>query len=155
MGRRTRARECAVQMMYQWEVGRAPMDEIAASFWQVRSTVNETKSMAERLVRGAERRLAEIDAAIGEATIHWRIERLAVVDKSILRIATYELMAEAQTPAAVVINEAIDMAKRFGDADSPPFVNGVLDAISRAVRGAAGVGRDASSERKGVADDER
>jgi N utilization substance protein B len=154
MGRRTRARECAVQMMYQWDIGRAPMDEIAASFWQVRSTVDETKSMAERLVRGAERRLAEIDAAIAEAATHWRIERLAVVDKSILRIATYELMAEAQTPAAVVIDEAIDMAKRFGDANSPPFVNGVLDAIGRAVRGEVELAGREQRQGKGVADDE-
>jgi transcription antitermination protein NusB len=141
-------------MMYQWEVGGAPMDDIATSFWQVRSTVDETKAMAERLVRGAEGRLAEIDAAIGEATTHWRIERLAVVDKCILRIATYELMAEAQTPAAVVIDEAIDMAKRFGDADSPPFVNGVLDAICRTVRGSAGGVGKGARQAKGVTEDE-
>jgi N utilization substance protein B len=134
VGRRTRARECAVQMLYQWDIGGAGMDEVASSFWLVRSTVAETREMAERLARGAQQRVGEIDVAIAEAVTHWRIERLSAVDKSILRIATYELMCERQTPAAVVLNEAVDMARRFGEADSPLFVNGVLDAICRALR---------------------
>jgi transcription antitermination protein NusB len=123
-------------MLYQWEITGAAMDDVAASFWQVRSTVAETQAMAERLARGAERQVREIDAAIAAAVKHWRMERLPAVDKCILRIATYELMCERQTPAAVVLDEAIDMAKRFGAAESPLFVNGVLDAVCRELRGA-------------------
>jgi len=122
-------------MLYQWEISAAEMDDVAASFWLVRSTVEETRDMAERLARGAVRQVSEIDAAIAAAVKHWRMERLSVVDKCILRIGTYELMCERQTPAAVVLDEAVDMAKRFGEADSSLFVNGVLDAICRELRG--------------------
>jgi N utilization substance protein B len=138
-------------MLYQWEVTRVPMDEVVSSFWQVRSTVDETRQMAERLARGAQRQVDAIDAAIAKAVTHWRIDRLAVVDKSILRIATYELMSERQTPAAVVLDEAVDVAKRFGEADSPAFVNGVLDGVCRAVRGPEAL---AARETKGVAGNE-
>jgi transcription antitermination protein NusB len=148
VGRRTKARECAFQMLYQWEITRVPMDEVVSSFSEVRSTVDETRQMAERLARGAQRQVDEIDAAIAKAVTHWRIDRLAVVDKSILRIATYELMSERQTPAAVVLDEAVDVAKRFGEADSAAFVNGVLDGVCRAVRGPEAL---AARETKGVA----
>jgi N utilization substance protein B len=140
MGRRTRARECAVQMLYQWDLTQEPMEGVIESFWRVRSTVEETRRLAERLARGTRERIEEIDAAIAAALTHWRMDRLAAVDKCILRVATYELMAERETPAAVVLDEAIDMARRFGEADSPPFVNGVLDAVRRAVRGGSEVG---------------
>jgi N utilization substance protein B len=140
MGRRTRARECAVQMLYQWDLTQEPMEGVIESFWRVRSTVEETRRLAERLARGARERIEEIDAAIAAALTHWRMDRLAAVDKCILRVATYELLAERETPAAVVLDEAIDMARRFGEADSPPFVNGVLDAVRRAVRGGSEVG---------------
>jgi N utilization substance protein B len=135
MGRRTRARECAVQMLYQWEVSREPLDVVIQSYWMVRSTVDETRRLAEHLLRGTHGRLAEIDAAIAAAMTNWRMDRLAAVDRSILRIGTYELLAERGTPAPVVLDEAIDMAKRFGEADSSAFVNGVLDAVRRVVRG--------------------
>ena len=135
MGKRTKARECALQMLYQWDLTREPMDRVAGLFWQVRSGTDEMKAMAERLARGAQQELARLDAAIAEASTHWRFERLAVVDRNILRIAAYELLKEPGTPSSVVIDEAVEMAKRFGEADSPAFVNGVLDAVRRAVRG--------------------
>jgi N utilization substance protein B len=124
-----------MQMLYQWDVAREPIAGVMESFWRVRSTVEETRRMAERLARGASERIEEIDAAIAQVLIHWRLERVAAVDKNILRIAAYELLAERGTPAAVVLNEAVEMARRFGEADSPPFVNGVLDALRRQVRG--------------------
>jgi transcription antitermination protein NusB len=135
-------------MLYQWEITRVPMDEVVSAFWEVRSTVDETRQMAERLARGAQRQVDAIDAVIAKAVTHWRIDRLAVVDKSILRIATYELMSERQTPAAVVLDEAVDVAKRFGEADSAAFVNGVLDGVCRAVRGPEAL---TARETKGVA----
>ena len=92
--------------------------------------------MAERLARGASARSEALDAQIAEAATHWRIERIAPVDRTILRLGAYELAEEAATPAAVVLDEAVELAKRFGEADSPAFVNGVLDAIHKRVRGA-------------------
>jgi N utilization substance protein B len=135
MGKRTKARECAFQMLYQWDVTRESMDRVAALFWKVRTTTDETRARAEQLARGAQRELARLDAAIAEAAINWRFDRVAAVDRTILRIAAYELMMEPHTPASVVIDEAVEMAKRFSEAEAPGFVNGVLDAVKRAVRG--------------------
>lgn len=135
MGRRTKARECAFQMLYQWQVGGEPMPRVLGLFWQVRSGTAAMRAMAERLALGAQSRVEELDAAISDSASHWRIERIATVDRTILRLGAYELLAEPQTPAAVVLDEAVELAKRFGEEDSPAFVNGVLDAIRRKVRG--------------------
>ena len=134
MGTRTKARECAFQMLYQWDVTREPMDRVAGLFWQVRSGTDEMKAMAERLARGAQAELERLDEAIGSALTRWRFERVAPLDRNVMRIAAYELLREPQTPPAVVIDEAVELAKRFGEEDSPAFVNGVLDAVRRAVR---------------------
>jgi len=141
MGRRTKARECAFQMLYQWDITREPMDSVAGLFWQVRTATPETRTMAERLARGGQAEVARLDEAIAAASTNWRFERIAAVDRNILRIAAYELMKEPQTPSSVIIDEAVEMAKRFGEADSPPFVNGVLDAVMRKVRDAGAGGR--------------
>ena len=134
MGKRTKARECALQMLYQWDATREPMTVVAEGFWRVRTTTDETRAMAERLAAGAQAHLEAVDQAIAEVSRNWRFDRIAAVDKSILRLGAYELLEEKQTPAAVVIDEAVEMAKRFGEADSPAFVNGVLDAIMRKAR---------------------
>ena len=134
MGKRTKARECAVQMLYQWESTREPIDRVAGLFWKVRTTTDETRAAAERLARGAHREVETLDAAIAAALTNWRFDRVAAVDRNILRVAAYELAHEPATPSAVIIDEAVEMAKRFGEADSPAFVNGVLDAVRRAVR---------------------
>ena len=110
-------------------------------FWQVRTSTPDTQAMAERLARGGQAEVARLDEAIAAASTNWRFERIAAVDRNILRIAAYDLMEEPQTPSSVVIDEAVEMAKRFGEADSPPFVNGVLDAVMRKVRGSQGEGR--------------
>ena len=134
MGKRTRARECAFQMLYQWDITGEPMDRVAGLFWQVRSTTDETRTRAEALARGAQREVETLDAAIGAAATNWRFDRIAAVDKNILRIAAYELLKEPETPPSVIIDEAVEMAKRFSEADAPSFVNGVLDAVKRAQR---------------------
>jgi N utilization substance protein B len=134
MGKRSKARECAVQMLYQWETTQEPMDRVSGLFWQVRGGTDDMKAMAERLARGAQANLARLDQLIQEAATHWRVDRMAAVDLDILRIGTYELLLELATPSAVIIDEAVEMAKRFGEADSPGFVNGVLDAVKRGVR---------------------
>jgi N utilization substance protein B len=141
MGKRTKARECALQMLYQWDVTREPMARVAASFWKVRTTTDETRARAEHLAAGAQQSLSRIDEAIAASATHWRFDRIAAIDRNILRLGAYELMMEPETPPAVVLDEAVEMAKRFGEADSPAFVNGVLDAIRRKVRGDEAPGR--------------
>jgi N utilization substance protein B len=141
MGRRTKARECAFQLLYQWEITGDPMEQVMDGFWRLRSGTPQMRAMAERLACGAQSRAAELDGAIAEAATHWRIDRIAPVDRTILRLGAYELLAEEATPAAVILDEAVELAKRFGEADSSSFVNGVLDAIRRRVRDAAGVSK--------------
>ncbi len=137
MGRRTKARECAFQMLYQWDLTRDPLSAVIEAFWRLRSTAERTMDRVRELVEGTQRELEPIDRAIAEAATHWRLDRIATVDRNILRLATYELLSEPETPASVVIDEAVEMAKRFGEAGSPSFVNGVLDAIRKRVRGEA------------------
>jgi transcription antitermination protein NusB len=122
-------------MLYQWDMSREPLDRVIDSFWKVRSTTDLTRGMADRMARGAHADLETIDAAIAAASTHWRFDRIAAVDKNVLRLGTFELIHESATPSAVVIDEAVEMARRFGEGDSPAFVNGVLDAIMRVVRG--------------------
>ena len=152
MGKRTKARECALQLLYQWDLTREPMDRVAGLFWQVRSSTDETKAMAERLARGAQRELPALDQAITAELSNWRFDRIAAVDRNIMRIASYELAHEPGTPAAVIIDEAVELAKRFGEADSPAFVDGVLDAVRRTVRG-EGAARRGAARTRGPADE--
>jgi transcription antitermination protein NusB len=137
VGRRTKARECAFQMLYQWGATQATMAQVEEDYWRLRSTTDETRARAERLARGTAALAPEIDDAIRAAATNWRFERIAAVDRTILRLGAYELMREDETPAAVVIDEAVELAKRFGEAESHSFVNGVLDAIRRKVRAGA------------------
>src|SRR3954471_22135189 len=135
MGKRTKARECALQMLYQWDITCEPMDRVAGLFWQVRSSTDETRAMAERLARGAQAESDRLDEEITRVSANWRFDRIAGIDKSILRLAAYELVHEKSTPSSVVIDEAVELAKRFSEAGSAAFVNGVLDAIKARVRG--------------------
>jgi transcription antitermination protein NusB len=122
-------------MLYQWTRTGEAMDRVAESFWKVRTTTDDTRAKAERLARGAQERVAALDGAIDSASTHWRLERIAAVDLCIMRIAAYELMVDSGTPSAVILDEAVEMARRFGEADSPAFVNGVLDKVMRDLRG--------------------
>ena len=132
---RHRAREAAVQMLYQWEVGKASMSEVGQTFWGG-PAANETlssdhRAFATALAEGVSGRVAALDPIIGEAAEHWRIERMNVMDRLILRLAVYEFLHEAETPAKVVINEALELARTFSNDDSVRFINGILDAIRR------------------------
>ena len=100
-----------MQMLYQWDLTRAPMDEVAASFWRVRTSTDATKAMAERLARGAQANAARLDGLIGEAATNWRFDRIAAVDRNLLRLGAYELDMDRDTPSSVVIDEAVEMAK--------------------------------------------
>jgi N utilization substance protein B len=129
MGTRRRARELALQLLYQFELTDASPEEMQAGFEEWRNASESVREFADQLLRGTLDRIAEIDQELGHQTTHWRLERLAAVDRNILRLAMYELMFELDTPHAVVIDEAIEIAKRYGTKDSGRFVNGVLDGF--------------------------
>lgn len=129
------AREAAVQMLYQWEVGRLSLPEIAQTFWRMGEVdpdlPERARARATALVGGTVDRLADIDRLLEEASTNWRLDRMPVVDRLILRLGIYELVYDQTTPPAVVIDEALELARRFSSEEAVPFVNGVLDAIRR------------------------
>jgi N utilization substance protein B len=142
MGMRRRARETALQILYQLDV--QPELEVESALTRFYSALSagedgarepakekeeETREFAERLVRGVMANLPEIDARIVRASRNWRLERMARVDRNLLRLATYELAFCDDIPAKVAINEAIEVAKRFGAHETPSFVNGILDRV--------------------------
>lgn len=134
---RHRAREQAVQWLYQWEVGGLHLDDVfdAARQVDLRSHDKDRDRVAEEIVRGTAERLGEIDPLIAEAAANWRLERLAVIDRLILRLATFELLATPATPHAVIINEALELTRTFSTEEAVKFVNGVLDGVRKNVRG--------------------
>jgi len=136
---RRRAREAALQMLYQAEVGHLSLPLVRGTFWAVGedepiTPPDRTRAFAERLAEGTLAALGRIDPLIEAHSAHWRLERMPVVDRLILRLAVYELLEPGDTDAAVVIDEAVELAKRFSTPDAGKFVNGVLDAIRRAIR---------------------
>jgi N utilization substance protein B len=137
MGTRRRARELALQMLYQFELTAASPEAMHADFDEWQNAGEAQRDFADALLRGTVARLAEIDDELRHQTTHWRLERLAAVDRNILRLAMYELIYEQDTPPAVVIDEAIEIAKKYGAKDSGRFVNGVLDGFLKR-RAAAG-----------------
>jgi len=136
MRKRTKAREFALQILYQIDITKDDMAACLADFWKNREGEPESaiKVFAENLVTGIVGHKDEIDKAISEAAQNWQLERMAVVDRNILRLATYELLCREDIPPKVSINEAIDIAKKYGDQDSGKFVNGILDKISKTRR---------------------
>lgn len=137
-GGRRRAREAALQMLYQWEIGRASPNESIDTYWPSRdpegAVAEEHREFANRLVRGTIARVEELDALIAKRAQNWRVERMAVLDRLVLRLAVHELLADPDTPAKVVINEAIELARTFSGDESVPFVNGILDAVRKDLR---------------------
>jgi len=142
VGARRRARECALQVLYSLDVNpTVGVEQALAYFWRglqngedgVEPVEREVVDFAERLARGAAAHLDELDGIIQKASKNWRLERMARVDRNLLRLGAYELHFAEDVPARVVINEAIELAKRFGTAESPAFVNGLLDRISSEV----------------------
>ncbi|HXZ26399.1 MAG TPA: transcription antitermination factor NusB [Terriglobales bacterium] len=132
MGTRRKSRELALQMLFQADMGKQAPEEVTRTFWSARGEVEEgTRVFAEELFRAAGQRSAEIDALIERHAEHWRLERMAAVDRNILRCGAAELLAFPQTPRPVVINEALEIARKFSAPESVQFINGVLDSIAR------------------------
>ncbi len=135
---RHRAREAALQILYQWDVGRGEVDRAVDTFFthqwpNADPPSDELRAFASTLARDAVERLEEVDALIAETAAHWRPERMAVLDRLILRIAACELLRDPETPRAVVINEALELARTFSTEESVKFINGMLDAIRKKI----------------------
>lgn len=132
MRKRTQAREFALQILYQQELNPDPEKGLFTRFWESDSSPPEVREYTEQLVQGTLLHLAEIDPVISKYAEHWELHRMAVVDRNILRFATYELLFLKDIPPKVVLNEAVNIAKKFSQEESGKFVNGILDKICHA-----------------------
>lgn len=132
MGSRRNSRECALQMLFQRDLTGDSLPEISESFWEGKREPEDVRSFAESLVAGTVHQMDRIDPMIKRQAEHWRLDRMAAVDRNILRLAVYELL-EGTVPPAVVINEAIEIARKFSTDESTQFVNGILDGIRKEI----------------------
>jgi N utilization substance protein B len=149
MPARHRSRQRALQVLYQWDVRGEPVDSAIASFYETLFDQGESAPgdesparvepdvFMETLARGTASHADRIDQTIAEKSAHWRIERMPVVDRNVLRLGIYEMTAVG-TPPAVVIDEAIELARQFSGEESVSFINGVLDAVRRDIQGDGG-----------------
>jgi N utilization substance protein B len=138
VSRRRKAREVALQFLYQLDLqGETDPAPHAAEFWARHPLDGDTQSFAQDIVRGVKAAQPTIDGIIARYTEHWDLDRMAVVDRNILRLAVYELGWREETPPKVVINEAIEIAKKFGTRESSRFINGILDRVYRELRPAS------------------
>jgi len=124
-------------MLFQLDLSGGSPAGVIAQFWSGTPEDDRERPFAERLVHGVAGRQSELDRWIVASAENWRLERMAVVDRNVLRLAVYEMLEDPDTPAAVVIDEAVEIAKKFGSSASGSFINGVLDAIRRRLTGTA------------------
>jgi len=127
---RTKSREFAMQMLFQWDMSKQEPAKLEAKFWRAAKAADNTRAFANKLFEGAAKDADELDALIVQHAQNWRLERMAIIDRAVLRLAIYELRI-AETPSKVVLNEAVDLAKKFSSEDAGAFVNGILDAVSK------------------------
>ena len=133
MGSRRKSREYALQMLFQWDITHDSIEQIKTSFWDNQDEPEDIRAFAEALASGAIENVERIDTLIGRHAENWRLDRMAIVDRNILRLATYEFLFDAETPKTIVINEAIEIARRFSAQESPQFINGILDSIRKQI----------------------
>jgi N utilization substance protein B len=129
---RTKAREFAMQMLFQWDMSQQDPAKLEAKFWKSAKAADSTRAFANQLFEGAAKEVSALDEIIGKHCENWRLERLSAIDRAILRLAIHEMSA-AGTPPKVVLNEAVELAKKFSSEESGAFVNGVLDAVHKSL----------------------
>jgi len=129
MGARRKARELALQMLFQHDLSGNQPDAILATFEDLQKSKPNTKEFATKIFRGTVDNLTKIDDMIQAQADNWRLSRMAVVDRNIIRMSVYEFLHETDTPKLVIIDEAIEIAKKFGTQKSSQFINGILDGI--------------------------
>jgi len=127
---RRKAREYALQMLFQWEIGRQAPALVEAGFWKNARAEKTTRAFANQLFEGAVAESAAVDELITRHATNWRLDRMAAIDRALLRLAVAELRS-GSSPPKVVINEALELAKKFSSEEAAPFINGILDAIHK------------------------
>ena len=135
MGPRRKAREYALQMLFQWDITHDSIDQIASTFFEDQEEDQPVWDFARQLVIRTVEHIEKIDQLIQRHAEHWRLDRMATVDRNLLRLAAQEFIFDNETPKSVVINEAIEIARRYSTQDSPQFINGILDSIKRELEG--------------------
>ena len=132
MRKRTQARDWALKILYQSDITKRTIEQSADYFWNSEESPDpEIQEFSKRLVLGVQNNLADIDSIISKYATNWQIKRMAVIDKNILRLGVYELKYASDIPPKVTINEAVELAKTYGDYESSKFVNGILDKIHK------------------------
>jgi transcription antitermination factor NusB len=132
MRRRTLAREHALKILYQFDITKRPMEAVVASYWQAEETKDqEIIAYANLLAQGVDGHIKDIDQKISDYATNWQIKRMAIIDRNVMRIGLYELQYTTDIPPKVAINEAVELAKKYGDLESSKFVNGILDKIHK------------------------
>jgi transcription antitermination protein NusB len=132
MGTRRKSRELALQMLFQLDMGKQSPEQVRKSFWSERKEMDESvRGFADDIFRVATERSSDIDTVIESHAQNWRMERMAAVDRNVIRAAVAEMMGYPQTPAPIVINEALEIARKFSSPEAINFINGVLDSVSR------------------------
>ena len=134
MKKRRYGREIALKILYQQDISGSPMDQIESKMYSEHTLTDGIKSFVHDIVEGTCQHMTEIDNLLSRLAIHWKINRMAVIDRNILRMASYEIIYHPETPVKVIINEAVEIAKKYGDDKSYQFINGVLDAAAREYR---------------------
>ena len=132
MSLRRKSREFALQMLFQWDMSPQEPAKLEAKFWRAAKAADSTRAFANQLFEGAAKQVAALDELIVKHAENWRFERLAAIDRAVLRLAIHELRA-ADAPYKVVLNEAVDLAKKYSSEESGAFVNGVLDAVHKSM----------------------
>ena len=133
--KRRKGREYALQFLFQSDfTGKSPDQKDLDAFWSEQNADEETRRFSEDIILGTIGHLSAIDAAIQKVAEHWVLQRMAAVDRNILRYATYELLFRGDIPSAVTINEAIEIAKRYSTTESASFINGILDKIAKGLK---------------------
>ena len=132
MGTRRKSRELLLQMLFQADMGKQGIDDVRRTFWAERGTVDaDSRGFADDLFRVAIDRAGEIDKLIEGHAEHWRMERMAAVDRNLLRGSVAEFIGYPTTPKPIIINEALEIARKYSSPESVQFINGVLDSVAR------------------------
>jgi len=129
---RRKSREFALQMLFEWDMTRQETTRVEKLFWKSARAAKSTRDFANELFEGAVAQAGAIDAMVGKLAENWRLDRLAAIDRNILRLAVYEMRA-GTAPPKVIIDEALELAKKFSSAEAPAFLNGVLDAALKSL----------------------
>jgi transcription antitermination protein NusB len=144
MASRRKSRELALQMLFQWEVGKHTPAHVVATFLKPKEVEAPENTFARELFQGTVDQISALDPMLSRHASHWRLERMAAVDRNIIRLALFEMLHHPQTGHAVIINEALEIARRFSGEESAQFVNGVLDAIRKAIPAPSGTAAEKS-----------